>query len=230
MSRAPIPVPVVGVLAATALLAGCTAAPPAARPAPDPAPSASTAPSPTPSRPATGDLVLGPGGFAALPLGTRAADLDPATAMASFDPEACPGAVAGYEGLWAVDPSYAAENPFGPDTAFAVAGVDDVITRIDLYNGDVAVEGGLRVGDARADVEAAYPDAEQLVHGGGVSTVYLVPGDGGVLQIEVAGDDERYWADSATEPGHVFAVRAVTADTEPYGIAGSDNVLGDCPL
>lgn len=158
-----------------ALLAGCTptpAAEPTSSPAASPEASASTPTPEPPSRPELSDLALSSEGLGTLRFG-QVPESDPALSMVSFDPVACTDAVTGeplgivagdpLAGAWVIDPSYLVDpEPFDTGATFGV-GVDaaagNIVTRIDLYSDDIPTDGGVRFGDDRADVVAAYPGA-----------------------------------------------------------------------
>jgi hypothetical protein len=220
-------------LAALALvaLAACGASDPSPSPTPEgeesPAAAEGATPTPTPSaRPALSDLALGPDGFAELPLGAPASS-DPALSLVSFDPAACSGS-----GLWSADPSYAATDPnvYGAGTAFTVTdastdGPTGEITRIDLNASDIPTTEGVRFGDGRASVEAAYPGVSVIDND--LTDIYVVPGtDGNQLLIEVA-SDASYWAGFRPDETVVY-IHAATADWGVFSVAASENLLGIC--
>lgn len=211
-------------LAASLLvLAGCT---PGA-PEPDPTPTSTSTPSataepPAPARPTMAELALGPDGFEQLPLG-ETPTTGPELAMVTFDPDACDGF-----GVWDADPSYAATGPgYGPGTAFTVTDFDGSgrLGRIDLNSADIPTDAGIRFGSTRAEVEAAYPDA--TVEDLGLTDVYVIAGDVGLLQIEVAKSESTgYW--EAERIDVVQYIHTSTSDLGVFSVAASGNVLGVC--
>lgn len=199
--------------------------------APTPSPSDSGSPTPTETatatpepetRPALADLALGPDGFEQLPLG-ETPTTDPAVAMVTFDAAACDGT-----GVWNADPSYASADPdgYGPGTAFTVASdaPGGPISRIDLNANDIPTDAGIRFGDTRAEVEAAYPGA--AVVSAVLTDVYVVPGAVGTLQIEVAAD-AGYWTGFRPNETVVY-IHASLPSWGTFSVAASENIVGIC--
>lgn len=219
-------------LAAVLVLTGCAAgaaspsASPSEEPSSEPVAAATPTPTPTPTtRPALDELALGPDGFAELPLG-QPASADPALSLVSFDPAGCSGA-----GLWSAHPSYASTDPdvYGAGTAFTVtdastSGPTGTITRIDLNASDIPTTAGIRFGDGRAAVEAAYPGAAVL--DADLTDIYVVPGEDGRLLIEVA-SDPAYWMGFRPDETVVY-IHASTNDWGVFSVAASENLLGVC--
>jgi hypothetical protein len=215
---------------ALVLLAACGPGDPApTETADDETPAAEETPTPTPTptvRPALADLALGPDGFAELRLGEPASS-GPDLSLVGFDPAACSGA-----GLWSADPTYASSDPnvYGAGTAFTVTdastgGPTGVITRIDLNANDIPTTEGVRFGDGRASVDAAYPGV--TVVDNDLTDIYVVPGTGGnQLLIEVA-SDPSYWAGFRPDETVVY-IHASTADWGVFSVAASENLLGIC--
>jgi len=187
-------------------------------------PSASATPTPEPLvRPALGDLALGADGFAQLPLG-QVPTTDPLVAMVTFDAAACDG-----NGVWNADGSYISTDPdaYGPGTAFTVTagpGSNGALTRIDLNTFDIPTDAGIRIGSTRAEVVAAYAGA--TVQPMGLTEVFVIEGQVGLLQIEVASDAE-YWAGFRPN-GTVVYIHASLPDQGVFSVAASENVLGIC--
>jgi hypothetical protein len=188
-------------------------------------PTESATPTSTPvpvTRPALADLALGPDGFEQLPLGV-APTTDPTIAMVTVDLAACGG-----EGVWNADPSYASTDPnvYGAGTAFSVAsdGVTGPMSRIDLNANDIPTDEGIRFGDTRAEVEAAYPGA--AVVSAVLTDIYVIPGTVGTLQIEVA-DDASYWTGFRPNDTVVY-VHASLPMWGTFSVAASENILGVC--
>jgi len=135
---------------------------------------------------------------------------------------------------WLIDPSY--EVPPTPNDSgrpFGVA-VDDtasnVVMRIDLYTDDIPTDEGIRIGDTRADVQAAYPTA--VVTESYLTDIYVIAGPTGLLQIEVVStsttDEALYWDASGITDGVVLYIHAVTPANGVFSVAASGNAVGDC--
>ncbi|MBR21142.1 MAG: hypothetical protein CMF57_01655 [Leifsonia sp.] len=228
-------------------LAGCTlplAPLPSATPSESPTASESAEPTPTPlTRPALGDLELSADGLGPLLLGEPPVS-DPALRMVAFEPEACTDAETGEPfgiepgdpaaGGWFIDPSYRLPatpsfggNPFG-------VGIDEsagnVVTRIDLYSADIPTDGGIRIGDSRAEVEAAYPGAS--VAESYLTDIFVISGPSGLLQIEVVSqstpDKAEYWTSAGIPDGEVVYIHAVVPALGVFSVAASGNGVGGC--
>ncbi len=232
-------------VATLALLVGCTPAPlPAVSEAPSSTPEASAAsvePTAPPTRPALGDLTLSTEGLGRLVLG-QAPETDPALSMVTFDPVGCTDDATGYgfgivagdplAGGWFIDPSY--EVPPSPNDSGEPFGVavdtSGALSRIDLYTDDIATDAGVRLGDTRADVVAAYPSA--LVINEFLTDIYAVSSPTGILQIEVAARDtpeqDDYWAASGIPEGQVLYIHAVAPSQGVFTVAASGNAVGGC--
>lgn len=228
-----------------ALLSGCTPTPapaPTETPTASPEASATTEPEP-PSRPALEDLALSSEGLGTLRFG-EVPESDPALSMVAFNPTACTdaetgesfGIVAGdpLAGAWVIDPAYIVDpEPFNSGATFGV-GVDadagNIVTRIDLYSGDIPTDGGVRIGGDRADVVAGHPSAA-LVESY-LTDIYVVTGPTGILQIEVASrstpDEDVYWESVDIPDGRVLYIHAVTTALGVFSVAASGNVVGGC--
>ncbi|MBA4247206.1 MAG: hypothetical protein C0444_02780 [Microbacterium sp.] len=227
------------------VLAGCT-------PTPSPAPSASASSAPeasssaepeAPSRPALVDLVLSSEGLGPMLFGVTP-ETDPALRIVQFDPIACTDAETGFEmgivaggeyaGAWLVDPFY--ELPPTPETNGQPFGISvdeaagNVLQRVDLYTGDIPTDGGVRIGDDRADVLAGHPSAALV--SGGLTDIYVVTGTKGILQIEVATratpENDSYWGSSGIPDGQVLYIHAVKTSLGVFSVAGSGNIAGGC--
>lgn len=164
--------------------------------------------------------------------------------MVFFDPIGCTddvtgepiGIVAGdpLAGAWFVDPAYASAptaesngQPFGvainPDAGNA-------LERIDLYSDQIPTDGGVRIGDDRADVVAGHPGA--TVVESYLTDIYVVTGTNGILQIEVASrsdaEKDAYWDSVAIPDGRVMYIHAVTIAGGVFSVAASGNIVGGC--
>ena len=226
---------------ATVALVGCgpsaePVASPSSSPSAEPSSTAEPSPSPTPepTRPALAELELTVDGLGPLALG-QAPDADPATRMVAFEEGACVSAEFGIApgdpgaDLWRTDAAYTSSTPaYGPGTAFGV-GVDrdsGLVTRIDLYSSDIPTGAGIRIGDSRADVDAAYPDA--TVYPQSLTDIHVVSGPSGLLQIEVARNDPMlgdYWGEQVNT---VVYIHAVTPELGVFTVAASGNLVGVC--
>jgi hypothetical protein len=194
---------------------------------------ATPTPTPTPeTAPARADLALSPEGMGTLVFGV-APSTDPATQMLVLDPEYCTDANAGFETgfaagspeatLWVPIPAYR-DGLYG-DFGVWVEGV--VLDRIDLYNDVIPTTAGIRIGDSRADVVAAYPGATIVAEH--LTDIYVITGTAGSLQIEVARQptDMAYWDGSEVET--VKYIHAVQTGHPPFTVAASENIVGGCP-
>lgn len=186
-------------------------------------PSESATPTPEPeTRPALADLALGPDGFEQLPLGAVPTS-DPTLAMVTFDAAACSG-----QGVWNADPSFASTDPdvYGSGTAFSVTsdGPGGPMSRIDLNANDIPTTAGIRYGDSRAAVAAAYPGAAIVATG--LTDIYVVSGTVGTLQIEVSAD-ASYWAGFRPNDTVVY-IHASVPSWGTFSVAASENILGIC--
>jgi len=231
--------------ASIVVLTGCT--PPAPAPSTPPsgspeATAASAEPAP-PTRPALADLELSTAGLGTLLFGVPP-ETDPELSMIFYNSTACIdaetgeifGIVAGdpLAPAWLIDPSY--EVPPSPNDSgkpFGVA-VDEAagnaVIRIDLYTDDIPTDAGIRLGDTRADVVAAYPSA--VVTESYLTDIYVITGPAGLLQIEVVStsttDEALYWDAAGIAEGLVLYIHAVTPSVGVFSVAASGNTVGGC--
>ena len=228
------------------VLSGCTPTPapaPSVPPTSTPEASAASAEPEAPSRPALSQLVLSSEGLGPMLFGVTP-ETDPALRLVLFDPIGCTDAVTGfdmgivagdeYAGGWFVDPFY--ELPPTPETNGQPFGISvdeaagNVLQRVDLYTGDIPTDGGVRIGDDRADVLAGHPSAALV--SGGLTDVYVVTGTKGILQIEVATratpENDVYWGSSGIPDGQVLYIHAVKTSLGVFSVAGSGNIAGGC--
>ena len=198
-------------------------------------PSAEATETPTPEpevAPARADLALSPDGMGTLVFGQEPST-DPATQMLVLEPEWCTDANTGAglgigpghpdAALWVPIPAYR-------DARFSDFGVTvfgGVLSRIDLdfTHPTIPTTEGIRIGDSRAAVEAAYPDAE--VVGTGFTDIYVITGTHGTLQIEVSTTDP-YW-EGFRDADVVVYIHATEAGIAPFSVAASENIAGGCP-
>ncbi len=195
---------------------------------------ATPTPTPTPeTAPARADLALSPEGMGTLVFGV-APSTAPATAMLVLDPEFCTDANTGYgigigpgapeAALWVPIPAYRD----GRDSDFGVWVDAGVLSRIDLYDDTIPTTEGVRIGDSRADVVAAYPGATMVADY--LTDIYVVTGTAGSLQIEVAHQpsDMAYW--DGSEVDTVRYIHGVMTGFAPFTVAASENIAGICPF
>lgn len=234
-----------GILAVGAcalLLAACTPGSPdpggsatPSSPAASATPVASATPEPA-TRPARADLALGPEGMGTLEFGV-APPSDPALAMIVLEPDWCSDAATGYgagiaagddrAALWVPIAEYRGpDDPRRADFGAHVAG--GVLDRIDLYDGSIPTTEGIRIGDHRAQVESAYPAARRTTEW--ATDIYVVEGDRGTLQIEVARQPSSgpYWETAQVDT--VMYIHAVQTGHPPFTVAASENIVGICPF
>lgn len=202
---------------------------------PSATPTATTEPEPEPeAAPARADLALSPDGMGTLVFG-ETPSTDPATQMLVLDPEYCLDSNAGFgTGFAPGDPQAALWVPIPAyrDGLYADFGAevgDEVLLRLDLLGNDIPTTAGIRIGDHRDEVTAAYPGAAIVEEWG--TDIYVVPGDHGILQIEVARQPTEggaYWEDS--DVGYVKYIHAVETTYGVFTVAASENIAGICPF
>lgn len=209
------------------LLAACTPGAPIASPSPSPTGSASATPVVEPTRPAAGELAISPEGMGTLVLG-EVPPTDPALAMIVWDPDACAEMYPPVDpepGRWVALAEY--DDPATGGAGFGVALTpDDVLARIDVFDPAIPTTEGVRIGDPDTAVEAAYPDATVVREF--LTDVYVVTGDHGTLQIEVARDTADlpgYWG---TQVDRVVYLHATEITHPPFTVAASENIAGGC--
>jgi hypothetical protein len=183
--------------------------------------------------PARADLALSPDGMGTLVFG-QVPSTDPATQMIVLEPDWCTDDNTGFGiGVGPGDPAAALWVPIPAyrDARLSDFGVHvfaDVLSRIDLdFQGPtIPTTAGIRVGDARSAVVAAYPDATLV--GTGLTDIYVVTGAHGTLQIEVSTIDP-YW--EGFRPADVVVyVHATETGIAPFSVAGTENIAGGCSI
>lgn len=197
-------------------------------------PSESATPTPEPeTRPARADLVLTVDGLGTLDFGV-APPTDPALAMLVLEPEWCTDASTGWDvgigpgdaeaALWVPIADY--RDGRGADFGVEVAG--GLVTRIDLFGPAIPTQAGIRVGDSRAALEAAYPSAVRVEEY--LTDIYVVSGPNGAIQLEVSRqpDDMVYWLPDEVEK--VTYIHGVMTGFAPFSVAASENIAGSCPF
>jgi hypothetical protein len=222
-------------ISALALLTGCDAGDPSSTPTESASPSPSPTPSEEPGRPDASDLALSADGLGTLVFG-EAPDEDPGTAMLVFDPTICTDEVTGYDlgieegdagaGLWLPVDEY--RDPGSSYGAWGVALDDGALARIDLYDATVPTDGGIRIGDPLADVLSAHPDAVRVEMD--LTDIYVVTGEHGTIQIEVAHapDGYEYW--EADQIDTVVYIHAARSGVPPFTVVASENIVGICSI
>lgn len=196
-------------------------------------PSASPSASDEPRAPAAGELVLTPNGMGTLVIG-EAPSTEPAQQMLEEDPAACSDENTGFDAgvepgdpqalRWVPIPAY---NPPGGYAPWSVDVHDGILMRIDLHDGSIPTDEGIRIGAVGTDALAAYPDAAVVEEW--ATDVLVVPGEHGVLHIEIArerdDDTAGYWGDQL---GRVVFIRSVDLDGGVFTVAASENIAGGC--
>ena len=224
MRRAPILL----AAAATLVLTACAGPAPGSTFEPEPTETVASTPTPTPAPPRLEELTLTTEGLGTLEFGT-VADADPATRMVYLDPAACvfdggPTAGSPEAASWLPIEAYGVgEN----QTFGANVQEDGTVDRVDLYDGTIPTDRGLRIGDSRADALAAYPDA--VVTHEWATDLLVLPGSAGNIHIEIAhntGEAVGYWQPDQVD--RVLFIRGVVSTLPSFTVAGSDNVAGGC--
>ncbi|MEQ1737175.1 MAG: hypothetical protein ABL886_12325, partial [Rhodoglobus sp.] len=99
------------------------------------------------------------------------------------------------------------------------------LERIDLFSSAIPTNGGVRIGDTRADVVAGHPDAALVASD--LTDVYVDGGPNGSLQIEVAkAEGSGYWP--AAEIDQVVYIHAVVTGYGTFTVVASENIAGGC--
>jgi hypothetical protein len=200
------------------------------------APSESSTPTPEPeTAPNREDLAISPEGIGTIVFGEHT-PTDPVTAMLVLDPAYCLDSNAGLgTGFAAGSPEAARWVPIPAyrDGLYGDFGVEmqgDTVVRVDAYNNDIPTTEGVRIGDHRDEVTAAYPGATVVAEW--ATDIYVIMGEHGVLQIEVARQPTDgtgpYWQDS--DVGYVTYIHAVITGYGTFTVAASENVAGGCPF
>lgn len=204
------------------LLAGCATEAPA--PIADP-PAATSTPTPTPepTKPAIDELVISPDGLGTTVIGEAPVVVDPALDIIVFDPAYCQEFVdegrLDDAGKWIANYEPALSgNAFEP---FSVAVQDDVVQIVAIGSPDIVTAEGIGLGSSRADVVAAYPDAE-ITHAF-TSDLYVIDGEHGRLVIEIATDAITGSIDESAYPvDEVGSLRVVDDSIEPVAWANTE--------
>jgi hypothetical protein len=196
---------------------------------PTPTPSASEAP----HAPDVSELVITPNGMGTLVIG-EAPSTDPELKMLEIDAAACSDERTGFgAGVAPGDPEAIRWVPVAEYTTpdgyphWTVSVIDGLLDRIDLHDNSIPTDQGVRIGDSRAAVLAAYPGGTLVDET--ITDVLVVPGEHGVLHIEIAkegsADLAGYWG---AQLDTVVYIRAVDLAGGVFTVAASDNVAGGC--
>ena len=179
-----------------------------------------------------GALALTPDGMGTLVIG-EAPSSEPSMQMLEVDPAACSDENTGFDaGVEPGDPEairWVPIHAYDPPGGFAPWSVDvhdGILMRIDLRDGSIPTDKGIRIGDPGTAALAAYPEAAIVEEWG--TDVLVVPGEHGVLHIEIArepGDLAGYWADQVDR---VVYIRAVDLHGGVFTVAASENIAGVC--
>ena len=206
--------------------------------APEPTASASDSPTPSPSvsetpqAPDVSELVITSNGMGTLVIG-QAPSTVPAQQMLEEDPAACADENTGFDaGVEPGDPEAIRWVPIpayevGGYAPWSVAVHDGILMRIDIRDGSIPTDKGIRIGDSREAALAAYPDGAVVDEG--MTDVLVVPGEHGVLHIEIAKETDAdlvgYWG---PQVGTVVYIRAVDLAGGVFTVAASENIAGGC--
>jgi len=218
---------VIGVVATAALLlTGCDQQSdvPAVEES-NPTPTTTETIAPDPSKPELGDLTLSTEGLGELQFGSTPPSDNPAVNLLTFDEDACEAE--GLPGIWkATYPDV--DEGFGPMAPYAVQVKDDGVTRIDLNTAQIFTDTGIHIGSSLDEVLGVYSGGpDQVINHADVSDVYVIKGTKGQLQFEVAVDRiPDYWDPSVIDT--VVFLSAIDITTEPFGVAATDNGIGNC--
>lgn len=202
---------------------------PRAEPTSDP----DRAPAPEPTRPPFESLVVTTEGLGSLKLG-ETIDENPASAMVQFDPDFCAeefGETARSErelGRWLPHPDYPVQSGTAMGEAFAPAVSDTkVFLGAEIWHPALRTPEGIGIGSTRAEIEAAYPNAEttDFLH----TRVYVISGSTGELHLEVAvahSDGDSYWRPDRIDKAFLFGLQRPGG--APMSNSGTDNTILFC--
>lgn len=216
---------IVGIASAALLLSGCDQTqelPPVETPTATPTATETTAPDP--AKPLLEELTLTTEGLGELQFGSVPPSDNPAVNLLTFDADACKAE--GLPGVWkATYPDV--DEGYGPTPPYAVQ-VQDGVTRIDINTVKIFTDSGIHIGSSLDEVLGVYPGGpDAVINHADVSDVYVIMGTKGQLQFEVAVDRiPDYWDPSVIDT--VVFLSAIDITTEPYGVAATDNSIGQC--
>ncbi len=208
------------------LLTGCdqqTEAPPVDEPSSTPTETQTAAPDP--SKPELGDLTLSTEGLGELQFGSTPPSDNPSVNLVTFDENACEAE--GLPGIWkSTYPDI--DEGYGPTAPFGVQVKDNGVTRIDVNTAQIFTDTGIHIGSSLDEVLGVYSGGpDQVVNHADVSDVYVIKGTKGQLQFEVAVNRvPDYWDASVIDT--VVFLSAIDITSEPFGVAATDNSIGNC--
>jgi hypothetical protein len=177
-----------------------------------------------PSPPPLSQLEVGPNGIQNLKVGAPVPD---STALVSYGEHTCPS-----NGGWIVhypqDSETSSGQPLDPfDIVTDGASKSGRISREFVWSKQIMTAEGVTVGSSMADVASAYPTAKRSTS---YSTVlFAVVGTGGILVIEVAGDNANArgeWPPATL--GTVVWMQVIARGAKVESIA-NNNDAGPCP-
>lgn len=215
---------------ASVLLVGCATQPSTT---PTTAPSTSEAPTPAAEKPAVADLVVTPEGIGDVAIGEAPKVDNPETDLLVFIEGYCQAAIdelvdGGTTDVmfspdkWVANFEPALSGEGGSDEPFAVAVPEGEITLIVIGDSALRTAEGIGLGSSRAELLAAYPDA-QPAEGGipNASELYTVEGDNGRIELEIALTNDVVGLEDAPLDT-VWSFRVTTKEFEPSSWAGID--------
>lgn len=219
---------VLGIAVSTALivaLTGCAAPEPVPTTAPTTpaAPAAEETPEPEPTRPTLDELVITAEGIGDLRVGHPVPQGNPELSLVTWNPTGCidpdypdAGLEEGqpWAGHWA--PVFPASDPGNWPFWVVTDGTKDGPVSF-IGSDTVPTSEGIRVGDTRAQLEAAHTSFDAVIHRELVD-MYVMEAPASRLVIEVVTDSEWYpeYAD------RVLAMHVQSTSYEPFSIAATD--------
>jgi hypothetical protein len=178
---------------------------------------------PEPTKPALDQLVVSPEGLGSVVIGKAPVVADPTLDIIVLDPDYCQEFVddgrldeaakwiANYE------PALSGTS-FEP---FSVLVENGVVETIAVGSSEILTAEGVGLGSSRADVLAAYPDAELIT--AFASDMYVIDGEYGQVVIEVATEKITGSVDESAYPiDEVGSLRVIDASIEPLAWANTD--------
>ncbi len=212
------------------VLAGCAVESPETA---DRATATAATPTATPSAtepPALATVFISPNGLGPLTIGSAAPTVPAPTDMIVFNATACADSTTGED--WGVaddDPAAARWQPNYPDEPFGVYVNDGRVHSLQFFRSTLTTEEGIGGESSRAEVLAAYPEitVDTSVQTF-ASDVYVLPGDVGMLVIEVRRQPagQSYWESADIDRVLVLTVQPLGA--QPFAIAGTDAIFNSC--
>jgi len=186
-------------------------------------------------KPALADLVLTPDSLGDIRIGRP---VPTTTLIAKYDPTACDLTATGTS-QGSADPGAWEANYLNQPTAAGTKAPFIIVTAkqrpaasvrgLWVWTPGVHTEEGITVGSSRAQVQAAYPNPDEVRHGP-LSDVYVLDGVGGRLLIEIARSDNGdagHWSPSQVDT--VLWMGAITPHGTVTPIAGTGDIPAACP-